>query len=47
VVRSAWDNGVGKGGFSVYGGFYARGGSVYGYVKIVHSVVSFCFCREL
>jgi len=35
VVRSVWDDGVSKGGFSVYGGFHARGGSVYGYVKLV------------
>ena len=47
VVRSVWDDGVGKGGFSVYGGFYVCGGSVYGYVQIVQSVVSFRFCREL
>jgi len=35
VVRRVWDDGVGKGGFSVYGGFHVRGGSVFGCVKIV------------
>ena len=43
VVRSVWDDGVGIGiwyikvysVYSVYGGFHARGGSVYGYVKLV------------
>jgi hypothetical protein len=35
VVGSVWDDGVGKGGVSVYGGFHARGGFVNGSVKIV------------
>jgi len=35
VVGRVWDDGVGKGGFSVYGGFHARGDFVNGYVKIV------------
>jgi len=41
------DDGARECGLPVYGGFNVCGGSVYGDVKIVHSVISFRFCCEL
>jgi len=40
------DDGVRVCGLPVYGGFNVCGGSVYGDVKIVQSVICFCFCCE-
>ena len=47
VVGGVGDDGVHECGLPVYGGFNVCWGSVYGDVKIVQSVISFCFCCEL
>jgi len=41
------NDGVCECGLPLYGGFNVCGGTVYGDVKIVQSVISFCFCCEL
>ena len=47
VVEGVGDDDVLECGLPVCGGFNVCGGSVYGDVKIVQSVISFCFCCEL
>jgi len=47
VVGGVGDDGVGEGGLPVYRGLYACGGSVYRDVKVVYSVISFCFRCEM
>ena len=47
VVEGVENDGVLECGLPACGGFNVCGGSVYGDVKIVQSVISFCFCCEL
>jgi hypothetical protein len=47
VVRCVGVDGVRECGFPVYGGSDVCGSSVYGDVKIVQSVISFCFCCKM
>jgi hypothetical protein len=47
VVGSVGDGSVSEGRLPVYRGSYVCGGSVNRDVKIVYSVISFCFCCEM